>query len=223
MSSINSSSVQECDFCKEISEMGSSSKPPKLSRRGIIMLGTSAAVFAGISSVLIPFVFPGLRRIALPYIPASSQQVTNVIKALKGRAGTLIDIGSGDGRITLTAARNGFQAYGVELNIWLVLFSRFSAWRHGLNKQAKFFRKDLWKTDLSSFQNVVIFGVESMMKPLEVKLEKEMLPDTHIVACRFPLPSWQPVLVLGEGIDTVWLYVVPQSVLLRQCPEQLEI
>ncbi|KAI8797738.1 protein FAM173B [Biomphalaria glabrata] len=164
---------QECDFCKELSEMG-------------------------------------LRRISLPFIPASSHQINNVMKALRGRTGKLIDIGSGDGRITLAAARNGFQAYGVELNIWLVLWSRWTAWRSGLHKQAKFFRKDLWKTDLSIYQNVVIFGVESMMKPLEDKLDQEMLPGTHIVACRFPLPSWQPVLVCGEGIDSVWFH---QSVL----------
>ncbi|XP_013074316.2 ATP synthase subunit C lysine N-methyltransferase-like isoform X1 [Biomphalaria glabrata] len=204
---------QECDFCKELSEMGKDSKSPTLSRRGAIMLGASAAVFAGITSVLVPFVFPGLRRISLPFIPASSHQINNVMKALRGRTGKLIDIGSGDGRITLAAARNGFQAYGVELNIWLVLWSRWTAWRSGLHKQAKFFRKDLWKTDLSIYQNVVIFGVESMMKPLEDKLDQEMLPGTHIVACRFPLPSWQPVLVCGEGIDSVWLYVVPQQYL----------
>lgn len=90
---------QECDFCKELSEMGKDSKSPTLSRRGAIMLGASAAVFAGITSVLVPFVFPGLRRISLPFIPASSHQINNVMKALRGRTGKLIDIGSGDGRI----------------------------------------------------------------------------------------------------------------------------
>ncbi|CAL1531368.1 unnamed protein product [Lymnaea stagnalis] len=204
--------VQDCEFCKEISEMGKSSKPPKLSNKGKIMLGISAAVFTGVSALMAPFVFPGLRRFALPYIPASSHQIGNVMKALSGRSGTLIDIGSGDGRITLIAARNGFQAYGVELNLWLVLYSRWTAWRNGLQKKVTFFHKDLWKTDLSIYQNVVIFGVESMMKPLQEKLAKEMLPDARIVACRFPLPSWKPVLVQGEGLDTVWLYIVPQSI-----------
>lgn len=204
--------IQDCELCKEISEMAKSSKSPKLSNKGKIMLGVSAAVFTGISAFMAPFVFPGLRRYALPYIPASSHQIRNVMKVLSGRSGTLIDIGSGDGRITLTAARNGFQAYGVELNFWLVLYSRWTAWRNGLQKQVTFFRKDLWKTDLSIYQNVVIFGVESMMKPLEEKLQKEMISDAHIVACRFPLPSWKPVIVQGEGLDTVWLYIVPQSI-----------
>ncbi|CAG5128182.1 unnamed protein product [Candidula unifasciata] len=201
----------ECAFCKEISEAGKNSKPPKLSRRGAILLGVSGAVFAGVSALLVPFVIPGIRKFALPYIPASSAQINNVMKALAGRSGSLIDIGSGDGRITLAAAQKGFRAYGVELNRWLILYSRWSAWRQGLHQQASFFRQDLWKTNLSCYNNVVIFGVESMMEPLEKKLQAEMPSGTRIVACRFPLPSWQPVLTLGEGVDTVWLYAVPES------------
>jgi hypothetical protein len=47
----------------------------------------------------VPFVAPGLRKICLPFLPANPAQVQNVLKALRGRRGTLLDIGSGDGRI----------------------------------------------------------------------------------------------------------------------------
>lgn len=159
-------SQQDCDFCQLVSEEGKSSQPPKLSKRGLVMLGISGALFTGISSLLMPFVLPGLRRIALPYIPASRTQVHNVFSVLQGRSGSLLDIGSGDGRITMAAARKGFQGYGVELNLWLVLYSRWKAWTSGLSSQAKFHKKDLWKMDLSGYQNLVIFGVESMMPPM---------------------------------------------------------
>lgn len=95
-------SNSECAFCKEISEAGKNCKPPKLSHRGIILLGVSGAVFAGVSAIMVPFVIPGMRKFALPYIPASSAQINNVMKALSGRSGSLIDIGSGDGRIVRT-------------------------------------------------------------------------------------------------------------------------
>ena len=94
-----SSKQEECDFCQQISEAGKSSKPPQLSQRGFIMLGMAGAVFTGITALLVPFVSPGLRRIALPFIPASPSQVNNVFSALKNRSGSLLDIGSGDGRI----------------------------------------------------------------------------------------------------------------------------
>ena len=53
-----------------------------------------------------PFVSPALRRICLPYVPATTTQVSNVMKAVKGRNGQLIDLGSGDGRIVSSVPYN---------------------------------------------------------------------------------------------------------------------
>ena len=91
--------TDECDFCEQISEAGKNSQPPKLSQRGVILLGVSGAFVAGVTGLMLPFVNPGLRRFSLPYVPASTEQVKNVLHVLKGRSGNLIDIGSGDGRI----------------------------------------------------------------------------------------------------------------------------
>ena len=44
------------------------------------------------------------------------------------------------------------------------------------------------------------------MEGLEEKLSKELKEDAHVIACRFPMPSWSPVKTIEEGIDTVWLY-----------------
>jgi len=44
------------------------------------------------------------------------------------------------------------------------------------------------------------------MEKLEIKFAQEVNDDTRIVACRFPLPNWEPVQTIGSGIDTVWLY-----------------
>ena len=57
--------------------------------------------------------------------------------------------------------------------------------RAGLRGQATFARQDLWKSDMSKFDNVVIFGVEQMMEQLEEKLEKELKEGSTVVACRF--------------------------------------
>jgi len=202
--------IQNCEFCAEIAEAGKLSQPPKLSQRGKVLLGVFGAGVAGVTAVLVPFVLPGLRRVALPYIPASPAQVKNVFTALRGRSGRLLDIGSGDGRLTISAAQHSFQAEGVELNRWLVWYSRWAAWKKGIHSsKAHFFRADLWKTDLSVYKNVIIFGVEGMMPELEKKMGRELGEDVAVAACRFPLPTWQPERTIGEGIDTVWLYVTP--------------
>lgn len=109
--------VEECSVCLEIADAGKTSQPPQLSHRGKIMLGASGAVFAGISALLVPFVFPGLRKIALPFIPASAAQIQNVLTALRGRSGSLLDIGSGDGRIVSVFVRFYFIILCIKLSI----------------------------------------------------------------------------------------------------------
>lgn len=61
------------------------------------------------------------------------------------------------------AAKRGYISHGVELNPWLVLFSKLNALKHGEDKRTTFFCKDLWKFNLKSYDNVVIFGVEQMV------------------------------------------------------------
>jgi len=53
----------------------------------------------------------------------------------------------------LEAAKHGFSATGVELNPWLVLFSKFQAFRLGVSSKARFERRDMWKTDLLKYDN----------------------------------------------------------------------
>lgn len=77
---------------------------------GKILIGTSAAVAVGISVVCFPFVSPALRRFTLPFIPATDNQLKNILKVLPKNPSKnvkVLDIGSGDGRIVIEAAKRG--------------------------------------------------------------------------------------------------------------------
>lgn len=101
----------------------------------------------------------------------------------------------------------GSEFVGVELNPWLVLYSKLVALkRFGTKTNVRFLRKDIWKYDLRKHDTVIVFGVECMMEELRLKSEEELQRGTTVVACRFPFESWTPTKVEGEGIDTVWLY-----------------
>ena len=197
----------ECDFC---SQFHSDTIPQSLSKGKSI--GLTLAAICGVSSVAIltiswPFLSPGLRKVCLPFVPATEAQVANVLTALKSSSGSLLDCGSGDGRIVFAAARAGFKAVGVELNYWLVLYSKMRASLLGLSKTAKFERKDLFQVDFSKYDNVVVFGVDCLMPELEKMFHLHARDNPfNVVACRFPLPNTTPVHVVGQGIDTVWLY-----------------
>ncbi|KAK4828508.1 hypothetical protein QYF61_026779, partial [Mycteria americana] len=120
--------------------------------------GTLVALYA----VVTPFVTPALRKVCLPFVPATSTQIQNVLKMLENRSGSLVDVGSGDGRIVIAAAKRGFKAVGYELNPWLVWYSRYRAWRDGVHQNTKFYISDLWKVSFSHYTNVVVFGVPQM-------------------------------------------------------------
>ena len=113
----------ECESLEHEFAKNPGGKPPK--NRGLIFVaiaGTKSLSFLSIvlaamtklffslaggsaialSALCLPFVTPALRRVCLPYVPATDVQVANVLRALKGRTGSLVDIGSGDGRIVST-------------------------------------------------------------------------------------------------------------------------
>ncbi|KGL81730.1 Protein FAM173B, partial [Tinamus guttatus] len=178
---------------------------------GLLAAGGLGASLLALHAVVTPFVMPALRRVCLPFVPATSAQIENVLEMLRGRRGPLVDIGSGDGRIVIAAAKRGFKAVGYELNPWLVWYSRYRAWRDGVHQNAKFYISDLWKVSFSHYTNVVIFGVPQMMPQLEKKLEEELQHNARVIACRFPFPCWIPDHTTGEGIDTVWAYDLKTS------------
>uniref|UniRef100_A0A8D2CMT2 ATP synthase c subunit lysine N-methyltransferase n=1 Tax=Sciurus vulgaris TaxID=55149 RepID=A0A8D2CMT2_SCIVU len=163
----------------------------KRSPWGFFCTGIVGGALVVVYAVATPFITPALRTICLPFVPATSKQIENVMKMLRCRRGSLVDIGSGDGRVVIAAAKEGFAAVGYELNPWLVWYSRYRAWQEGVHGSAKFYISDLWK-----------------MLQLEKKLELELEDDARVIACRFPFPHWIPDHVNGEGIDTVWAYDV---------------
>ena len=65
----------------------------------IVYFLLQGGIATAISVICLPFVAPGFRKICLPYVPATNEQISNILRALRGKSGTLIDIGSGDGRI----------------------------------------------------------------------------------------------------------------------------
>ncbi|XP_037360509.1 adenine nucleotide translocase lysine N-methyltransferase [Talpa occidentalis] len=154
---------------------------------------------------------PGFRRVPLrlqvPYVGASPRQVQNVLSLLRGRPGKTVDLGSGDGRIVLAAHRCGLRpALGYELNPWLLGLARLHAWRAGCAASVSYRREDLWKASLRDCHNVSVFLAPSVLPLLEDKLQAELPAGARVVSGRFPLPTWQPTAVVGEGLDRVWAY-----------------
>lgn len=138
-----------------------------------------------------------------PYVPTTKNKVGEIINLADiGPGDKLLDLGSGDGRIVIAAARKGVQAEGFELNPILVWISRRRIKKVGLSGKAEIHFKSFWKADFSKYDVVTLFGIEKIMKPLEQKLLSELKPEGKAASFVYQFPNWKPV----KSENSIYLY-----------------
>ena len=160
-----------------------------------------------------------------PYVPSPQSVVSDMLcHAEVGPADFLIDLGSGDGRIVLTAAKVfGARGFGVEIKDDLVTKSNQAAQNEGLADRVKFIKQDLFKTDLSQATVVTMYLLPDTVNMLKDKFLAELKPGTRIVSHDYPLTGWIPekyvqmdledkVQISGVTTTLIYLYVVPAKV-----------
>ena len=134
-----------------------------------------------------------------PYVPTPNAIVDRMLTMAKvGPGDYVIDLGSGDGRLVITAvarykARGGT---GVEIDIGLVSQAIGEAGRAGVADRAKFVAGDLFKADVGQATVVTLYLLPSIMGAVEEKLRRELRPGTRVVSHEYPLPTWEPVEVV---------------------------
>jgi Methyltransferase domain len=128
----------------------------------------------------------------------------------------LMDLGSGDGRTVITAAKRGARAVGIEYNPDMVELSKKNAHEAGVEERAQFMQADLFETDLSKATIITMF----LLPDINLKLRPKLLglkPGTRIVSNTFTMGDWQPdVKQTVESCDGSWctvlFWVVPARV-----------
>ena len=122
-----------------------------------------------------------------PYLPTFNKQVSAAFAISKLKQGdSLVDLGSGDGRVLLAAAKRGIKATGYEINPILWLFSVIRTWPYRKLVTVKL--KSFWSEELPETDVVFVFLIEHFMQKLDKKLTKELKPGTKVVSHAFKLP-----------------------------------
>ncbi len=138
------------------------------------------------------FLFAAVWRGA-PFVPTRPSVVKRIIKLAGVKPGErAVDLGSGDGRLVIALARSGADAYGYEINLWLVLWSRWQIRRAGLGSRAKIIWGSFWRGSLKPYSLVVVYGIPRIMPSLEKKLQRELSPGARVVSSAFIFPTWVP-------------------------------
>jgi hypothetical protein len=127
----------------------------------------------------------------------------------------IIDLGSGDGRTVITAAKRGSKALGIEYNPDMVELSKRAAAKEGVSDKASFMKADLFETDFSQAQVITMFLLPSINIKLRPKI-LDMRPGTRIVSNSFDMEEWKPDETANvEGCSnwcTAHLWIVPAKV-----------
>lgn len=123
----------------------------------------------------------------------------------------VVDLGSGDGRIVLGAAKRGIRARGVELNPDLVQLSKDEAQRLGVSQYAEFVVQDMFKADLTSTTVLMTYLLPHLNRRVRPMALSQMKPGTRVVTYAFHMGEWQPDQVAQVGGLTVHLWIVPAA------------
>jgi len=158
--------------------------------------------------------FPVWTAGEVPFIPTPPEVVDRMLELAEVKKGDVVyDVGSGDGRIVIAAAKKyGVRGVGIEIDPDLVQRSREKARTEGVDYLAEFREQDALKVDLTEATVVTLYMMPEFNAKLRPILEKHLRPGWRVVAHDFGVEGWTPARIerlKGDFLHshTIYLYV----------------
>lgn len=151
----------------------------------------------------------------VPFVPSKERVVDEMLKVANvGKNDVLYDLGSGDGRIPITAAKRwGTRGVGVDIDPERVKEARENAVKAGVADKVKFMQQDLFDTDIKEATVVTLYLLPDVNLRLRPKLLAELKPGTRVVSHNYDMGDWKPLksltVKLPDGDHQVYYWVVP--------------
>jgi precorrin-6B methylase 2 len=146
------------------------------------------------------------------WVPTPAELITKMLDMAKLTPNDyLIDLGSGDGRIVIAAAKRGTRALGIEYNPEMVELSRRNAEKEGVSQKATFMQADIFEVDFSKATVLTMYLLPSLNMKLRPKI-LDMKPGTRVVTHAFSMEDWEPDQTAYEESRTAYFWIVPAKV-----------
>lgn len=170
----------------------------------VVLLFTTLAVI-----YLLWIIIPAVT--GLPWIPTKRSRIRKSLElACLSKGQILYDLGAGDGRALILAAREfGVYAVGIEISPIHCLAAMFSAWRGGVSSLVKIKWANYYKVDFSEANVVFIYMTSSEAARLRPILERQLKPGTRVIAISCEINGWEPVAYDRE--EVIYIYQVGAS------------
>ena len=147
------------------------------------------------------------------YVPTPEPVVEEMLRLAELEEGdVLYDLGSGDGRIPIAAARDyGVHAVGIEIDAGLIEQARENARRAGVEHLVEFRQEDLYEADFRDADAVALYLGDMLNLRLRPKLLKELEPGSRVVSHAFGMGSWVPDVKKTVANRRVYKWIVPET------------
>jgi len=151
------------------------------------------------------------RQPDVPFVPTPQEVVDAMLELAQVKQGDVVyDLGSGDGRIPITAAkRYGVTAIGIDINPERIKEANANAQQAGVTDRVTFRNDDLFKTDFSEADVVTLYLLPDVNLKLRPKLLKELKPGSRIISHAFDMGDWKPDETRTIDGRTIYLWTVP--------------
>lgn len=147
----------------------------------------------------------------VPYVPTSQTVVKAMLDLAELKAGDVhYDLGCGDGRIVIAAAKRGAKATGIDLDPQRIREANQNAEEAGLKGKVTFIEGDLFDFDFSKADVLTLYLLPSVNLKLRPKILKELKPGTRVVSHAFDMGDWEPEKEITVDGSTLYLWTVPE-------------
>lgn len=149
----------------------------------------------------------------VPYVPTPQEVVEGMLElAQVKKTDVVYDLGCGDGRIVITAAKKyGARGVGIDINPERIKEAEENARQAGVTDRVRFIQGDLFKADIHEATVVTLYLLSSVNLKLRPKLLSELRPGTRIVSNTFDMGDWKPDKQTEVNGRTIYYWVVPKK------------
>ncbi|HJS77711.1 MAG TPA: class I SAM-dependent methyltransferase [Burkholderiales bacterium] len=187
-----------------------------------ILLAVAAAVFAAAPAAALdsssPYRFLAQAQPRKPaqqpdviYVPTPHEVVDDMLRlANVGKSDILYDLGAGDGRIAIAAAKKfGIRAVGIDIDPERIREANENARRAGVTHLVEFRQEDLFKADFREATVITLYLLPDLNVKLRPRLLDELKPGTRIVSHQFDMGTWKPEKRLESNGRVVYFWTIP--------------
>jgi ribosomal protein L11 methylase PrmA len=145
------------------------------------------------------------------YVPTPHEVVEDMLRLANVRKGdVLYDLGSGDGRIAIAAAKKyGIKAVGIDIDPERIREATENAKKAGVSNLVEFRQEDLFKADFKEATVVTLYLLPDLNVKLRPRLWEDLKPGTRIVSHQFDMGTWKPEKRLESNGRTVYFWTIP--------------